>query len=582
MTARRQPRHLVIPVDRELADPGMAAGDADARPQSAPAGGSKGGGGGGRGGRSGKGRKNKRGKRGGRSGKGGGGSGGGSGGGGGSGIAGDPQARQDGSPLPVAEARLAAADCFGAHTAAKERAVRAWCTAEFADEHVSDCGCFAWEIEKCRTVRTVPQWDADTDASGVACSIALPAALHRAGKPFAVLAEAALASAQGASEFAKAMEAESQQMLNELFVALYQNVQSHTLRVNEFCALIDLVGHKRRREIQLGPILRSINNRSCPAAVAKCSFEVISSQAYCQICHRVGVENGVSRCGDCGVVAYCSKRHAQMDGDRHQSWCKELQFSRVLQTALPWSSYIDTSRRLLMPHTPTSMLNRRLGEGSGKQAEPLALPAGWRQFFELHRGSRSNSKMDDSDADSERNDTSSGKHPDAGLDVFDEVLATDALSSVLTVAYALTKLGFASEPAPAGETKRLCLYLLGADHERELPWPELFSWFPHIEIAIVLIGPHTPTMAEREVDTKGTNVLVPPGRKMTVQGVAGCFHELSSGVILALPKPDAVFALNSGLIFYPTWADTVDRVLVRDVPPFQKAPVGGHELYNTA
>ncbi len=535
----------------------MAAGDADARPQSAPAGSKAGGGRGG--GRSAKGRKNKRGKKGGRGGKGGGG-GGGSGGGG---TAGDPQAQQDSPPLPVAEARLAAADCFGAYTAAKERAVRAWCAAEFADEHVSDCGCFAWEIEKCHAVRTVPQWDADTK-NGVACSIALPAALRRAGKPFAVLAEGALASAEGASEFAKAMEAESQQTLNELFVALYQNVQSHALRVNEFCTLIDLIGHKRRREIQLGPILRSINSRSCPAAVAKKSFEIISSQAYCQICHRVGVENGVSRCGDCGVVAYCSKRHAQLDSVRHQSWCKELQFSRVLQTALPWSSYVDTSRRLLMPYTPTSMLVR-LGDGSGQQAGPLTLPAGWRQFFELHRDSRADSRLDDSDAHSGRNHTSSGDQPNAALHVFDEVLATDALSSVLTVAYVLTKLGFASEPI--GETTRLCLHLLGADHERELPWPELFSWFPHIEIAIVLIGPHTPTMAEREIDTKATNVLVPPGRKMTVQGVAGCFHELSSGVLLALPKADAVFALNSGLIFYPSWADTVDRVLVRNVNP---------------
>ena len=536
----------------------MAGDDADSRPQSAPAA-SKGGGG-----RGTKGRKNKRGKRGARGGKSSGG-GGASGGGGGGGGGGGSQMCQERSPLPVAEARQTAADCFGAHTAAKERAVRAWCAAEFAAEHVSDCGCFAWEIEKCRTLRTVPQWDADTEASDVACSIVVPASLERPGKPFAVLAEAALASADGASEFAKALEAEAPQTLNELFVALYQNVQSHTLRVSEFCTLIDLVGKKRRREIQLGPILRSINSRSCPAAVAKCSFEVISSQAYCQICHRVGVENGVSRCGGCGVVAYCSKRHAQMDSDRHQSWCKELQFSRVLQSALPWSSYVDTSRRLLVPYTPTSMLMRGSANGSGQHPKPLSLPAGWRQFFELHRSSTASLPADDSGTDSDRQDTCSGDQPDAGLHLFDEVLATDALSSVLTVAYALTKLGFATEPTPSSGKKRLCLHLLGADHERELPWPELFSWVPHTEIAIVLIGPHTQTMAQREVDTKGTSVLVPPDRKLTVQGVAGCFHELSSDVCLALPEPDAVFALNSGLIFYPTWADTVDRVLVRTI-----------------
>ena len=98
--------------------------------------------------------------------------------------------------------------------------------------------------------------------------------------------------------------------------------------------------------------------------------------------------------------------------------------------------------------------------------------------------------------------------------------------------------------------------------ERRVRWGHL----PHKEIAIVLIGPHTKTMAEQKFDTKAANAVVPPDRKMTLQGVAGCFHELSSGVLLALPKPDAVFALNSGLIFYPTWADTVDRVLVRTTP----------------
>ena len=76
---------------------------------------------------------------------------------------------------------------------------------------------------------------------------------------------------------------------------------------------------------------------------------------------------------------------------------------------------------------------------------------------------------------------------------------------------------------------------------------------------------------------------------MSVEGVTGCFHELSPEVLGELPKADAVrfshfslslfslilslfslifslfsqvFALNSGLIFYPTWAATVDKLLV--------------------
>jgi hypothetical protein len=411
----------------------------------------------------------------------------------------------------------------------------------------------------------VPRWDAATETAAD-CSISLPG-LERAGKPFEVLVEAALATAEGAAEFKEAMKGESQQILNELFCALYLNVQSHTLRVDEFCKLIDLVGTKRRREIQLGPILRSINGRSCPAAVEKRSFEVIGSEAYCQICHRVGVENGVSRCGGCGVVAYCSKRHAQMDSGRHQSWCGELLFSRVLQSALPWSNYTQTSRQLTVPYTPTSVLalpaaNGDDGKANGEVAK-LSLPAGWRPFFDLHKSAK---PTDTPTADSGKKGGggkagSSGSPAGATLDAFDEVLATDSLSSVMTVAYALTKLGLGVEEP--GGSKRLCLHLLGADHERELPWSELFAWLPqYTEIAMILIGPHTPTLAVQDVKGKP----VPPGCKMTVQGVAGCFHELSPEAARRIPKPDAVFALNSGLIFYPTWAATVDRVLVRMRP----------------
>ena len=98
--------------------------------------------------------------------------------------------------------------------------------------------------------------------------------------------------------------------MSELFLCLYARVQCHALRIDEYTKLLDLLGTKRRREISLGPILRSINSRSCPAAVERRSFDEIGSEAYCQICHRTGVENGVSRCGGCGVVAYCTEKHA--------------------------------------------------------------------------------------------------------------------------------------------------------------------------------------------------------------------------------------------------------------------------------
>ena len=63
-------------------------------------------------------------------------------------------------------------------------------------------------------------------------------------------------------------------------------------------------------------------------------------------------------------------------------------------------------------------------------------------------------------------------------------------------------------------------------------------------------------------------MLVAQGRKIIYRGVHGCFHDVAESVMAELPKPDAIFALNSGLIFYPTWADTVDKVLAAGAAPF--------------
>ena len=63
-------------------------------------------------------------------------------------------------------------------------------------------------------------------------------------------------------------------------------------------------------------------------------------------------------------------------------------------------------------------------------------------------------------------------------------------------------------------------------------------------------------------------MLVAQGRRIVYRGVHGCFHDVAESVMAELPKPDAIFALNSGLIFYPTWADTVDKVLAAGAAPF--------------
>ena len=104
------------------------------------------------------------------------------------------------------------------------------------------------------------------------------------------------------------------------------------------------------------------------------------------------------------------------DATRHEAWCGELLFSRVLQSALPWATYTGLSRRLSVSFTPT-MIAAPVAESQPARA----LVAGWREFFELQRQA-----------------TIGGEEEKAGaLDAFDSVLATDALSSVMSVAYAL-------------------------------------------------------------------------------------------------------------------------------------------------
>lgn len=119
---------------------------------------------------------------------------------GGNGGGGSKQPAAPPKPLPLGAAREGAIDVYGAHTAAKGRAVRAWCSAEVAAG--SSCGCFAWRIEKCHKVRTAPAWEEGAELSECELDLSLPG-LRREGKPFEVLVQGALASPDGATEFAR-------------------------------------------------------------------------------------------------------------------------------------------------------------------------------------------------------------------------------------------------------------------------------------------------------------------------------------------------------------------------------------------
>jgi hypothetical protein len=112
---------------------------------------------------------------------------------------------------------------------------------------------------------------------------------------------------------------------------------------------------------------------------------------------------------------------------------------------------------------------------------------------------------------------------------FEKVVATDSLSSVLTVAAALVKLGLAGRP-------KLTIWLIGADHEADQPWLELLCWLPEVrELTLKLAGPHAPehlsaALAVQPLLTAGTGE--PPVLRLSSRN--GLYHECEAG--LANPR----------------------------------------------
>jgi hypothetical protein len=165
----------------------------------------------------------------------------------------------------------------------------------------------------------------------------------------------------------------------------------------EIVLLLDALEPAARHEVQLGPLLRSINSRSCPAARQGGDYDTIANQLYCQVCHKVG--KSVQRCKSCRLVAYCGEAHLAEDAPRHNAWCSELLFSRVLQGAFRMQDYdklsrfppsgSSTSTSGALPPAPIDICARaRVGHPAYKCAGlPMqpGLPAGWAAYFTAKR-----------------------------------------------------------------------------------------------------------------------------------------------------------------------------------------------------
>jgi hypothetical protein len=296
----------------------------------------------------------------------------------------------------------------------------------------------------------------------------------------------------------------------------------------------------------------------------------------------------VTPCEGCGVSAYCCAEHAAQDKHRHAPWCKALLLSRLLwQCVLPAEHY-EALRRCAPPLSSSSAaaaavgfhcLGRPVGPNGPSRLPrwPAFWSAGWVSYFAAARELGA-AVTDTADTPAVR---------------LDQILRTDSLSSILTVRYALHKLGLDREEV-------LTIYLLGAVFEASQPWVELLAWLPETHtLNIVLTGPDIasapPTTAtnaaaaatfsssDGSASASGGEQQVPPlslsnaidsagqevseGVRLTVYSIHGLYHWLSTAQRGSIPQADVVFALHSGMNEYVSWAPTVRQLMDRNKTP---------------
>eukprot|EP01051_Picozoa_sp_SAG22_P013305 SAG22_NODE_1473_length_4341_cov_30.519566_3_plen_499_part_00 len=229
------------------------------------------------------------------------------------------------------------------------------------------CSCFGWQIEKSERPDSAVLEEAASE-------------LSLAVRKLCGLAWAALELPYPTKDFKQALEGSKPAAVAQLFCFLYAQLQCQRLSVGELTCLLDCLSPEARHEVQLGPLLRAINGRSCPAARQGGDYDTIASQPYCQICHKVG--KAITRCGGCDLVAYCGPAHKAEDHERHSAWCTELLFSRVLQGVFRLADYDRLSRVPPPGHPPYKCAGLPIEDGDGG-----GLPAGggWAEYFEAKR-----------------------------------------------------------------------------------------------------------------------------------------------------------------------------------------------------
>ena len=387
----------------------------------------------------------------------------------------------------------------------------------------------------------------------------------------------------------KLLSACSWKEVESYILFFYHCLQCDFISMYQMVRLLDMLskarGAEAREEVHHGIILQSISGRSAPGP--KREMEVgrmrerhpnalsveerkrLSQIPYCQLetCHAMeGYDFGttLSVCDVCGGVSYCCDEHREMDQERHAAWCSRLANERMLRSALSLDELAHLARGIhfvrcydagkphqyLPRHQPLDLLSLCKGHRTPHEMNQRAAYLlrqngdGWQTYFSLRRKAMAKAGLT-YEKDSE----------------FIQKLRTDSLSSVLTVAHSLYKLGPDITQDETGKIRRdIDIWLLGAAQEEDQPWEELFAWHPNLKtIRITMIGPCLSPESNsfcRKNPGKQQRVLM-------VRKKICCLHEISDESIVGeLAPPMVIFALNSGAIFAPqSWEPTFAMIL---------------------
>lgn len=188
---------------------------------------------------------------------------------------------------------------------------------------------------------------------------------------------------------------------------LYREVLRGGATIESFVEKLRSLSTAEERSLVLDTLVRCANRSLSPEGGEA------TQRPYCQICHRVV---GVATCQGCGVVAYCSEGHCELDcalGTHSAVRCKELLLSRMIAN-LPAADVTNpTPLSNLAAPSPASVASSSATSAESKAFSMRPFPESWDDL------------------------------PRPG-DVLDQLLSTDNLSFVMTVAWSLHHLGLLS------------------------------------------------------------------------------------------------------------------------------------------